>query len=79
MFIPSFSLLVFLPLLVLAQDGNIRGPTSSLAAAGYFCDSTMCQLPNCNCASVDPPGGLDPVSTISRGADGHIYTSVPWC
>ena len=56
------SAFVLLPWLVAAQDGSIDGPTSSTGAAGYSCDSSKCQLPNCNCASVNPPGGLQPVS-----------------
>jgi hypothetical protein len=51
-----------LPLVVFAQDGFISGPTSSPDAAGYSCDVSKCQLPNCNCASTSPPGGLKPVS-----------------
>jgi peptidoglycan/xylan/chitin deacetylase (PgdA/CDA1 family) len=54
------SAFVLLPWLVAAQDGSIDGPTSSTGAAGYSCDSSKCQLPNCNCASVNPPGGLQP-------------------
>jgi len=60
----SLLLAALLPLLVLAQDGDINGPTSNADAAGYSCDASKCQLPNCNCASVKPPGGLDPVSAI---------------
>jgi hypothetical protein len=46
---------------VLAQDeGTLSGPTSSASAAGYSCDASKCQLPNCNCASTAPPGGLSP-------------------
>ena len=59
-------LLAALPLLVgvFAQDeGTISGPTSSASAAGYSCDASKCKLPDCNCASTDPPGGLDPVSS----------------
>lgn len=57
------TLLPLLPLLVLAQDdGSLDGPASSADAAGYSCDTSKCQLPKCNCASVNPPGGLDPVS-----------------
>lgn len=48
------------PLLIVAQDGGISGPTSSSAAAGYSCDASQCKLPNCNCASTSPPGGLQP-------------------
>ncbi len=55
-------LTALLPLLSFAQDGGIDGPTSSADAAGYSCDASKCQLPNCNCASTTPPGGLDPVS-----------------
>ena len=47
------------------DDGSITGPTSSPEAAGYSCDASKCQLPNCHCASTDPPGGLDPVSNQS--------------
>ncbi|CAL1694786.1 unnamed protein product [Somion occarium] len=55
-------LLAIVPLLgiALAQDGSISGPTSSPEAAGYSCDSSKCKLPDCNCASTDPPGGLKP-------------------
>jgi len=51
-----------LPLLALAQDGAIDGPTTSPSALGYSCDPTKCQLPDCACASTNPPGGLQPVS-----------------
>ncbi|EIN14312.1 hypothetical protein PUNSTDRAFT_49130 [Punctularia strigosozonata HHB-11173 SS5] len=53
-------LAAFLPLLVVAQDGSISGPTSSSQAAGYSCDTSKCKLPDCNCASTSPPGGLSP-------------------
>jgi len=53
-------LLAIGPFLALAQDGSISAPTSSAAAAGYSCDATQCKLPNCNCASTSPPGGLNP-------------------
>ncbi|KAJ3477649.1 hypothetical protein NLI96_g10319 [Meripilus lineatus] len=55
-------LLSVLPLVVtvLAQDGSISGPNTSPEAAGYSCDSSTCKLPNCNCASTSPPGGLQP-------------------
>lgn len=46
--------------LALAQDGSVTGATSSASAAGYSCDPSKCQLPNCNCASTSPPGGLSP-------------------
>ncbi|KAF8079249.1 hypothetical protein FPV67DRAFT_1404049 [Lyophyllum atratum] len=51
------------PLLVFAQDGTIDGPTSSPESAGYSCDPNQCKLPNCNCASASPPGGLKPSDT----------------
>lgn len=60
--LPTILLSALLPLLALAQDGSIDGPTSSVQAAGYSCDASKCQLPNCNCASTSPPGGLQPVS-----------------
>jgi hypothetical protein len=47
--------------LVAAQDGSVGGPTSNSDAAGYSCDPNKCKLPNCNCASTSPPGGLKPV------------------
>ncbi|EIM83551.1 uncharacterized protein STEHIDRAFT_83725 [Stereum hirsutum FP-91666 SS1] len=58
--LPFVILAALLPALVLAQDGSISGPQSSSEAAGYSCDSSQCQLPNCNCASTSPPGGLSP-------------------
>ncbi|KAF8204065.1 hypothetical protein BJ912DRAFT_941794 [Pholiota molesta] len=58
--LPTIFLSALLPLLALAQDGSIDGPTSSAQAAGYSCDASKCQLPNCNCASTSPPGGLQP-------------------
>ncbi|KAJ6457260.1 hypothetical protein C8R45DRAFT_844293 [Mycena sanguinolenta] len=51
---------LLLPLFAWAQDGSISGATSSADAAGYSCDPSKCQLPNCNCASTSPPGGLNP-------------------
>ncbi|KAF5313065.1 hypothetical protein D9619_002538 [Psilocybe cf. subviscida] len=63
MLLPYAVLSTLLPLLVFAQDGGIDGPTSSAAAAGYNCDPTKCVLPNCNCASTSPPGGLKPSDT----------------
>jgi hypothetical protein len=54
------ALLALLPLLTYAQDGGIDGATTSKDAAGYSCDPSKCKLPNCNCASTSPPGGLDP-------------------
>ncbi|EJD03814.1 uncharacterized protein FOMMEDRAFT_105999 [Fomitiporia mediterranea MF3/22] len=56
--VPLLSLL--LPLLAVAQDGSISGPTTSSDASGYSCDPNICKLPNCNCASTSPPGGLNP-------------------
>ncbi|KAH9486218.1 Chitin deacetylase 7 [Psilocybe cubensis] len=58
--LPYALLLSLLPLCVIAQDGAISGPTTSPSAAGYSCDPTKCKLPDCNCASTDPPGGLKP-------------------
>ncbi|KAH9004289.1 hypothetical protein EDB86DRAFT_3209363 [Lactarius hatsudake] len=58
--LPALILAVLLPALSLAQDGGIDGPTTSTEAAGYSCDSSQCKLPNCNCASPNPPGGLSP-------------------
>ncbi|KAF8899375.1 hypothetical protein BD779DRAFT_1607831 [Infundibulicybe gibba] len=55
-----YALLALGPLLVFAQDGGISGAISSPQAAGYSCDPARCQLPNCNCASTNPPGGLKP-------------------
>ncbi|KAI0673863.1 hypothetical protein C8Q78DRAFT_969284 [Trametes maxima] len=64
--LPTSLFAAVLPLLgyVLAQEeGQISGPTSSPQAAGYSCDASKCKLPNCNCASTDPPGGLSPSDT----------------
>jgi len=57
------SLFALLPLLALAQDGGIDGALTSKEAAGYSCDPNQCKLPNCNCASTSPPGGLSPSDT----------------
>ncbi|KAJ7052258.1 hypothetical protein C8F01DRAFT_1033457 [Mycena amicta] len=60
------SLLVILGTLTLTRaqdDGSLSGATSSAEAAGYSCDPTKCKLPKCNCASVNPPGGLSPSET----------------
>ncbi|KZV90702.1 hypothetical protein EXIGLDRAFT_750510 [Exidia glandulosa HHB12029] len=43
---------------VVAQEGNISGPTTSKDAMHYSCDPSSCKLPDCNCASTSPPGGL---------------------
>jgi len=58
----AWALSALLPGIALAQDGGISGPVSSKAAARYSCDVNRCKLPNCNCASTSPPGGLNPVS-----------------
>ena len=63
--LPLLLLSLLLPALSLAQDGSVTGPTSSAEAAGYSCDSSACQLPKCNCASTSPPGGLNPVISLS--------------
>lgn len=44
-----------------AQDGSLTGPTTTPGGANYSCDATLCKLPDCNCASTSPPGGLSPV------------------
>ncbi|KAJ7909389.1 hypothetical protein B0H13DRAFT_2192837, partial [Mycena leptocephala] len=59
--LPHVLLALIAPLLALASDdGGITGATSSAEAAGYSCDASKCKLPNCNCASTSPPGGLSP-------------------
>ncbi|KAJ7589601.1 hypothetical protein C8J56DRAFT_1049242 [Mycena floridula] len=59
--LPKLLLLVILPLLAAAQDdGGISGAQTSADAAGYSCDASKCKLPTCNCASLTPPGGLQP-------------------
>ncbi|KAJ7760140.1 hypothetical protein DFH07DRAFT_442335 [Mycena maculata] len=58
--LPYVLLALLAPLLALAgDDGSISGATSSADAAGYSCDATKCKLPACNCASPNPPGGLN--------------------
>ena len=57
---------VLLPGIVLAQDGGITAPISSKTAAGYSCDASRCRLPNCNCASTSPPGGLKAVRELPK-------------
>ncbi|KAL8293266.1 hypothetical protein RQP46_000960 [Phenoliferia psychrophenolica] len=49
-------------LLASAQDGSVTSATSSAQSANYSCDATACVLPSCNCASVKPPGGLEPAN-----------------
>lgn len=34
--------------------------TADNVSAQYQCDPVVCVLPDCHCASVDPPGGLNP-------------------
>ncbi|KDN47966.1 left border a protein [Tilletiaria anomala UBC 951] len=41
-------------------EGQITGPSGGASAANYKCDPNTCKLPNCNCASTRPPGGLNP-------------------
>jgi len=68
---------ILAPLLVFAQDGGITGPKSSTQAAGYSCDANKCKLPDCNCASPNPPGGLKPADTpmfVLFTADDAIQT-----
>ncbi|KAF9071990.1 hypothetical protein BDP27DRAFT_1218247 [Rhodocollybia butyracea] len=59
MLLSSFTLLAWYLTAVLGQDGSVSGPTSNAQAAGYSCDASQCKLPNCNCASTSPPGGLN--------------------
>ncbi|CAH7686651.1 family 4 carbohydrate esterase [Phakopsora pachyrhizi] len=42
------------------EGGALTGPSSSPQSAGYSCDPSSCKLPNCQCASTSPPGGLNP-------------------
>jgi len=75
---PLFLLIALGPILGFAQDGSIGdSPLSSTEAAGYSCDASKCQLPNCNCASTSPPGGLKPSDTpqfIVFTADDAVQT-----
>ncbi|KAK7051541.1 hypothetical protein VNI00_004519 [Paramarasmius palmivorus] len=59
MLLPVSLLACILPWLVYGQDGVVSGPQTSPEAAGYHCDSTVCKLPSCSCASTSPPGGLN--------------------
>lgn len=66
--LPAALLGFLLPLVAQAQvvssgEGQVNGPTSSGSSAGYSCDPSKCKLPDCNCASADPPGGLSPSDT----------------
>ncbi|KAM0749461.1 hypothetical protein T439DRAFT_343434 [Meredithblackwellia eburnea MCA 4105] len=66
------------PSIVHAQEGpGPSGATSNPQAAGYSCDPKTCVLPACNCASVNPPGGLAPNSVpqfITFTADDAIQS-----
>lgn len=75
--LPLLILSLLLPALSLAQDGSVTGPTSSANAAGYSCDPSACQLPKCNCASTSPPGGLDPVISLSLVAPALLLPFPP--
>ena len=57
-------ILLSLPLLISAQDGNPVA-RSNWESAGYSCDPRICKLPDCACADILPPGGLLAVSTTS--------------
>lgn len=77
--LPLVLLAVLYPALILAQspEGSIDGPKNSAEAAGYSCDSSKCRLPDCNCASPNPPGGLSPQDTpmfVLFTADDAIQT-----
>ncbi|KAG5717983.1 hypothetical protein E4T56_gene1729 [Termitomyces sp. T112] len=61
-FLP-IALFALSPLFASAQDGSISGAMSSPQAAGYSCDPSKCKLPDCNCASTNPPGGIKPSDT----------------
>lgn len=41
-------------------EGQSVGSSGGASSARYACDISACKLPNCNCASTSPPGGLDP-------------------
>ncbi|GAA5834205.1 hypothetical protein JCM5353_006950 [Sporobolomyces roseus] len=59
------------------EGAGLSGPTSSTDAAGYSCDPNECKLPNCQCASTSPPGGLSPQDTpqfITFTADDAIQS-----
>lgn len=61
--LPHTLLVTLFPLFVglaRAQDGSLTGPTSTPGGAGYSCDPSQCKLPDCACASINPPGGLSP-------------------
>ena len=75
--LPLLLLSLLLPALSLAQDGSVTGPTSSAEAAGYSCDSSACQLPKCNCASTNPPGGLSPVISLSLPPPPRSLAALP--
>ncbi|KAJ7857553.1 hypothetical protein B0H13DRAFT_2237705 [Mycena leptocephala] len=51
--LPHVLLALIAPLLALAGDDAQK-------LLGYSCDASKCKLPNCNCASTSPPGGLSP-------------------
>ncbi|KAF7723749.1 hypothetical protein EC973_001725 [Apophysomyces ossiformis] len=42
-----------------AQDGSPSIPAST-GGSSYSCDPNTCKLPQCQCASTSPPGGLSP-------------------
>lgn len=77
MLLKSLLVAALVPVFVVAQEeGVISGPTSSAAAAGYSCDSSKCKLPDCNCASTSPPGGLQPVRTCSSSVENTVLKRI---
>ncbi|KAE8266226.1 hypothetical protein A4X09_0g6124 [Tilletia walkeri] len=58
-------------------EGDVVGNSAGASGAGYSCDATKCKLPDCQCASTSPPGGLKPSDTpmfIVFTADDAIQT-----
>ncbi|KAK0551057.1 hypothetical protein OC846_003435 [Tilletia horrida] len=58
-------------------EGQIVGNSAGASGAGYSCDPSKCKLPNCQCASTSPPGGLKPADVpqfIVFTADDAVQT-----
>ena len=64
-------------------EGQNVGNSGGASAARYSCDASRCKLPDCNCASTSPPGGLDPkdvpefiVFTADDAVQSYTYDAV---
>ncbi|KAI7870793.1 hypothetical protein BDF14DRAFT_1720279 [Spinellus fusiger] len=64
----------------LCQEGaSVPGVTTTASVSSYNCDPASCQLPNCLCASKNPPNGFSAADTpqfVTLTFDDSIQTSL---